>query len=599
MICRIFPYLWPYRRQWIADLALSIIVSLLQLLAPWPMKMIVDSVLGDVPLPRWITASLPSISESKITILVALALAIVLLKLLTSGATLWSSHISINARHTIALQLKSELFQKLQQHSLRYHNDRRLGDLVYRVTNDVWGIDELIVTVLPLVMATVTFLGMLAIMAYLNWSMAAVSLLILPLFYYTYVFYSNHFDRRVEEVQQLEGESMSVVQEVLSALPVVKAFTREEDEHTRFLNQGRMAKDARVRLTTHQTTYSLAVDLINTIGTSVVLGYGAYQVLQNRLTLGELLIIIAYLSSVYAPLESIYTAVTYMYGYLAKLRRVFDVLDREPDIRDRLGARPLVDVRGKITFENVSFGYGNTRQALRNVKLEVFPGQVVGIVGSTGAGKTSLVSLVLRFFDPDEGRICVDDHDLRDVQIKSLRQAIGMVLQDPMLLSGSIRENIGYGKPNATTQEIIEAAKAANAHDFIMQFPDGYETNVGERGVKLSGGERQRISIARTILKNAPILILDEPTSAVDYKTEATILEALERLMEGRTVIIIAHRLSTLAAADKIVTLQAGRIIEVGTHQELLKAHGTYAELYHKGSISEAESSAQPVSVVR
>ena len=392
---------------------------------------------------------------------------------------------------------------------------------------------------------------------------------------------------------------MSVVQEVLSALPVVKSFTREKEEHAQFLNQARTAKDARVGLTTHQIIYSQVVGLITTIGTSLVLGYGAYQVLQNRLTLGELLIIIAYLSSVYAPLESVYTAVTYTHGYLAKMRRVFDVLNSEPDIRNSPGARPLLGIRGKITFENVSFGYGNSRQALRNVTLEVHPGEVVGIVGQTGAGKTSLVSLVLRSFDPDEGRVCIDDHDLKGIQIKSLRQGIGMVLQDPILLSGTIRENIGYGKPDATTQEVVEAAKAANAHDFIMQLPDGYETNVGERGVKLSGGERQRISIARTFLKNAPILILDEPTSAVDYKTEATILEALERLMEGRSVIIIAHRLSTLAAADRIVTLQAGKIVEVGTHQELLEAHGIYAELYHKGSIGGAESAAPLVSADR
>jgi ATP-binding cassette subfamily B protein len=586
MIRRILPYLNPYRWQWLAYLALSVVVSLLQLLVPWPLKIIVDNVLSDVPLSHWATASIPSfIIENKIGFLVALVLATVVLKLLTSGANLWSAHISVKIRQTITLKLKGELFQRLQQQSLKYHNNRRLGDLLYRITTDVWGIDELIVTIVPVIMATITIVGMLAVMAYLNWSLAALSLLILPLFYYTYVFYSNKFDRRVDEVQRLEGESMSVVQEVLSALPVVKSFTREAEEHARFLNQGQTAKEARVRLTILQVIYAHAVGLITTIGTSLVLGYGAYEVLENKLTLGELLIIIAYLNSVYTPLESVYTAVTYTHGYLAKMRRIFDVLDSEPDIDDRPGAQPLLGVCGKITFENVTFGYDGTRQALRHVTFEVPQGQVVGIVGHTGAGKTSLVSLVLRFFDPDEGRVCIDDHDLKDIQLKSLRQTIGIVLQDPILLSGTIRENIGYGKPDATTQEIVEAAKAANAHEFIMQLADGYETNVGERGVKLSGGERQRISIARTFLKNAPILILDEPTSSVDYRTEATILKALERLMDGRTVIIIAHRLSTLAAADKIITLEAGKIVEVGTHQDLLKAHGTYAELYHKGSI--------------
>jgi ABC-type multidrug transport system fused ATPase/permease subunit len=421
---------------------------------------------------------------------------------------------------------------------------------------------------------------MLSIVFYMNWQMALLSLLVLPVFYYTYVFYSKHFGVRVEETQRLEGDTIAIAHEVLSALPVVKSFAREEDEHSRFVRRGVSAKEARVKLTTQQATYSFVVGFITTTASSLVLGFGAYQILQGQLTLGELLVIIAYLTSVYSPLESIYTAVTYMHAYIAKTRRVFDVLETEPEIRDRPNARALSAIKGKVSFEKVSFSYDQRKEVLSQLNFEVLPGQVIGIVGATGAGKTSMVSLVPRFYDPNEGCIRVDDHDVRDLQVKSLRKGIGIVLQDPILLSGTVRENIAYGKADATTEEIIEAARAANADDFIMQLPAGYETEVGERGVKLSGGQRQRISIARAFLKNAPILILDEPTSSVDYKTEAVILNALERLLVGRTTFIIAHRLSTLAKVDKIIVLQEGRIVESGTYEDLLAARGSFYELY-------------------
>jgi ATP-binding cassette subfamily B protein/subfamily B ATP-binding cassette protein MsbA len=583
MFKRAMHYLWPLRRQWAAHIGLALIISGLQLLAPWPMKFIIDSVVGNVPLPDAIKNSAVSfLADDKVALLVGAVIFGIALAVLIGALNLLSQRISIRARQAIVLELKGDLFHALQHQSLRYHNDQRLGDLLYRINTDVWGIDELILTVVPVVVAVVTFIGMFSIVLYLNWQMAMLSLFVLPTFYYTYVFYSKHFGRRVEETQRLEGETISIVQEVLSALPVVKAFTREEDEHSRFMRRGRSAKEARVKLTTQQAAYTLIVGLITTAGTSVVLGFGAYQILRGRLTIGELLVIIAYLSAVYSPLESIYSAVTYTHAYLAKIARVFDVLDVEPEIRDRAGARALEQIKGKVAFENVSFGYGGAKQALRQITFAVQPGQSVGIVGATGAGKTSLASLVPRFYDPDEGRVCVDDNDVRDVQLRSLRRHIGLVLQEPILFSGTIRENIRYGKPDATDEEIIAAAGAANAHDFIVQLPAGYETDVGERGVKLSGGERQRISIARAFLKNAPILILDEPTSAVDYKTEATILEALERLMSGRTTFIIAHRLSTLTQVDMILVLQAGRIIETGTHASLLATRGLYYELHTK-----------------
>jgi ABC-type multidrug transport system fused ATPase/permease subunit len=574
-------YLWPYWRQWATHMVLALTVSGLQLLTPWPMKILVDSVLGDVAAPAIIRDTVaPTIANDKFILLGLVILFGILLAALISGLNILSSRLSILVRQAIVLELKCDLFHCLQHQSLKYHNDRRLGDMLYRINTDVWGLDELMVTLVPVIIAMVTFVGMFSIVLWINWQMALLSLLVLPIFYYTYVFYSKHFGRRVEETQRLEGETISIAQEVLSALIVVKSFAREEDEQSRFLHQGRSAKEARVELTKQQITYSLAVGFITTTATSLVLGFGAYQILYGRLTLGELFVIIAYLSSVYSPLESIYSAVTYMHAYIAKTKRVFDILDTEPEIRDRSNARALGTIKGKISFEKVNFAYEDGKQVLSQINLDVLPGQVIGIVGATGAGKTSLVSLVPRFYDPNEGCVRVDDHDVRNIQVKSLRKGVGIVLQESILLSGTIRENITYGKPDATLDEVTEAARAADAHDFIMQLPSGYDTQVGERGVKLSGGERQRISIARAFLKNAPILILDEPTSAVDHKTEALILNALERLMVGRTTFIIAHRLSTLAKVDKIIVLQEGRIVESGTHEDLLAARGPFYELY-------------------
>ena len=581
MLKRAINYLWPYRRQWAAHIVLALTVSGLQLMTPWPMKILVDSVLGDLPLPATIRGTdILILANDKLVLLCVVILSGIVLAALIASLNLLSSRLSILVRQAIVLELKCDLFHALQHQSLRYHNDRRLGDMLYRINTDVWGLDELMQTLVPLMVAIVTFAGMFSIVFYMNWQMALLSLLVLPIFYYAYVFYSKHFGHRVEETQRLEGNMISVAQEVLSALPVVKSFAREEDEHSRFVRHGRSAKEARVKLTTQQITYALVVGFITTSASSLVLGFGAYQILKGQLTLGELLVIIAYLTSVYSPLESIYSAVTYMHAYVAKTKRVFDVLETEPEIRDRPSALALSTIRGKVSFDKVNFAYDEGKPVLSQINLEVLPGQRVGVVGATGAGKTSLVSLVPRFYDPTEGSVRVDDHDVRDLQVKSLRKGVGIVLQDSILLSGTVRENISYGKAEATIDEIIAAARAANADDFILRLPAGYETEVGERGVRLSGGERQRISIARAFLKNAPILILDEPTSAVDYKTEALILTALERLMAARTTFIIAHRLSTLANVDKIVVLQEGRIVESGSHKDLLAARGLFYELY-------------------
>jgi ABC-type multidrug transport system fused ATPase/permease subunit len=382
---------------------------------------------------------------------------------------------------------------------------------------------------------------------------------------------------------------MSIVQETFANLRVVKAFTREEQQQQRFVAQGQSTMQERIHLTMQQSMFSVTMGLITAAGTTLVLGMGAYHVLQGSLTVGGLLVVLAYLATIYGPLESISGTLTYLQTYFAKAERVFEVLDADPDVKDAPDAVALSKAQGRVTFEGVSFSYRPGVNVLHEVNFDVQPGEVIGIAGPTGAGKTTLVSLIPRFYDVTAGRVLVDGTDVRKIQLKSLREQISLVFQEPILFAGSIRENIGYGKLDVSFDRIVEAAQAANIHDFILSLPQQYESQVGERGVKLSGGERQRISIARAFLKNAPVLMLDEPTSSLDSNTEAAILEALGRLMEGRTTFIIAHRLSTIRRADRILVIQSGQIAEQGTHSELVNNGNLYASLHRRLSV-EAKS---------
>jgi ABC-type multidrug transport system fused ATPase/permease subunit len=378
----------------------------------------------------------------------------------------------------------------------------------------------------------------------------------------------------------MEGESLSIIHEAMSMLRVIVAFGREDHEYRRFRDQGEETIRARVNLTVRQTLFSLVVNTITATGTALALGVGAYQVMQGRLSVGQLLVVMAYIAGVYKPLETISTTVGSLQEMFISLRVSFDLLDSQPEIVDAPGARPMGRATGAVAFERVSFNYRNRVDTLKEISFAVDPGQAVAIVGPTGAGKTTLASLIPRFYDAHEGRILIDGVDIKTLTIKSLREQISIVLQEPLLFSGSIIDNIRYGRLDAGRDDVIEAARAANAHDFIMRLPNQYETELGERGAQLSGGERQRIAVARAFLKNAPILILDEPTSAIDSRTEAVILDALDRLMAGRTTFIIAHRLSTIRRADQILVLDHGRLAEQGTHPELLARPGLYRQLY-------------------
>jgi ABC-type multidrug transport system fused ATPase/permease subunit len=378
----------------------------------------------------------------------------------------------------------------------------------------------------------------------------------------------------------MEGETLSIIHEAVSMLRVIVAFGRESYEYERFREQGKRAIGARIRVTVRQALFSLAVNTTTAIGTAVVLGYGTYLALGKQLTVGELLIVVAYIGSVYKPLEAISGTMGAVQDHIVNLQIAFDLLDREPDIRDRPGAIAIGRAAGHVRFEGVTFDYPGRAGTLDSITLEASAGQAIAIVGPTGAGKSTLVSLLPRFYDPAAGRIVLDGVDITTMTLKSLRQQISIVLQEPLLFSSTVADNIRYGRLDATMDEVIEAARHANAHDFIMKLPHQYDTPLGERGAQLSGGERQRIAVARAFLKDAPILILDEPTSSIDSRTEAVILDALERLMVGRTTFLVAHRLSTIRNVNRIVVVNQGRIVESGTQQELLAMDGLFRQLH-------------------
>jgi len=430
------------------------------------------------------------------------------------------------------------------------------------------------------VQAGLTLVGMVWISFKIDSSLALLSLAVVPLLYWAIHFYATHIQQRLLQVKGMEADCLSIVHDAVSMLPVITAFQREDHELQRFRAKTDNAIEARVDVTVRQTLFSLAVTTTTALGTALVLGVGAYHAIDGRVTAGELLVVLAYIAAVYKPLETISYTVGALQDNLVGLRMAFHVLDTEPVVQEAPHPVSIGRAVGAIRFEGVHFDYTGRAGTLTDITLDVEPGQVVAIVGPTGAGKTTLMNLIPRFYDPQRGRVLIDGHDARTLSLDSLRRQISMVPQDPVLFSGTIADNIRYGELRASMDKIIEAARAANAHDFIERLPNGYQTDIGERGVRLSGGERQRICVARAFLRDAPILILDEPTSSIDSKTEAIILDALDELMVGRTTFMIAHRLSTVRHADLIATLDRGAVVEQGTHDELIARGGLYKHMH-------------------
>jgi ATP-binding cassette, subfamily B, bacterial len=573
-------YLKPYARLAVAAVALIGLGVLVSLLVPWPLKFIFDNVLGGRPLPGWLEAVIGLTPDTRGRAIGLFALASFLVVLVQNAVTVVQSYVNTRIEQGMTLDFRSDLFQHVQTLSMAAHDQRRSGMLIYCVNWMADGVPRSVMAIPPLAQNALTLVGMFAVSLWIDWKLALLSAAVVPFLYYSVGYYVRRIQPELMRVKELEGESLSIIHEAISMIRVIVAFTRESHEYRRFRAQGERAIDARIRLTVKQTLFSLAVNSTTAAGTALVLWVGASHVLSGRIKPGDLLVILAYIATVYHPLEAISTTIGGLQDTFINLQMAFGVLDQKVDVRDSPGAVNVRRARGKVEYRDVAFSYTGRTDTLRDISFAADPGQVVAIVGATGAGKTTLVSLLPRFYDAVHGTIRLDGHDVRKLTLRSLREQVSVVLQEPLLFSGSIADNIRYGRLDADVDDIVAAAQAANAHDFISRLPQGYQTELGERGAKLSGGERQRIAIARAFIKDAPVLILDEPTSSIDSKTEAVILDALDRLIVGRTTFLIAHRLSTIRRADRILVLDQGRLVEQGTHEELLELGGLYHQLH-------------------
>ena len=561
---RLFRWARPYWAHLVGLFLLSLLATPLALLVPLPLKIALDSGLGSKPLPHLIQPFMPV--SLRLTPSSALLFAVGLLIAVTILAQIQTLALTLLKTYTgekLLLEFRSDLFRQMQRLSLSYHDVRGTAESLYNVQYDAAAVQAIVAErLIPLVSSAFTLFGMLYVTLRIDWQLALVALVISPILFLISKVYRRRLRRESREVKKLEKSAMGVVQEVLGALRVVKAFGKEDDERHRFMRRSFEGMRARLKLAVAEGKYNFLVGLTSAIGTATVLFVGFRQVQSGVITLGDLMLMMGYVTLLYEPLKTMGKNSAALQSYLANVERTFALLDELPEVEEKTKPLSLVRGTGKITFQDVSFRYGqNERPALAQVSFQANPGTRVGIVGPTGAGKTTLVSLMLRFYDPVEGRILLDDVDLREYRLSDLRNQFALVQQEPMLFSSSVAENIAYARPQASLDEIQAAAKAANAHDFISRLPEGYQTVVGERGMRLSGGERQRISLARAFLKDAPVLILDEPTSAVDIRTEAAILQALERLMQGRTTFIIAHRASTLRQCDVLLQIDYGRLV--------------------------------------
>src|SRR2546421_4840884 len=572
---RVLAYYRPFSAQTALGLIVSLAAIALSLLKPWPFKIIVDDVLQRNPNTRF--GNSPSLIP-------LLCLALVAIQLLWGLANLASNYIFVRVGLQALLKLRTELYAYLQSLSLKYHDARRSSDSSFRVAYDSQSIQTIYNKGFTNIFASIiTLIGTFVIMLRMDWQLALLSLAVVPLLFAAIYFFAHRIRTQSTSIQEQDSAMLAQAQEGLGAIRMVHAFGREDFEVSQFHQRARESLQANLRLTLTNVNSALVIGTLIAIGTAAMYYIGSLHVLRGTLTLGSLLVFTAYLLMLYQPLESLTYTAWAMEGATAGARRCFEVLDRTDDVVDAPGAKEISETCGALGFENVSFSYG-PQPVLQDIDLSIAPNQIVALVGGTGAGKSTLLSLVPRFYDPNSGTVTLDGHDLRTITKKSLRAKIAIVLQDTLLFSTTIRENIAYGRSDATDEEIREAARRAQADEFITRLAAGYDSPVGERGGHLSVGQRQRLGIARAFLKDAPILLLDEPTSALDPTTEAAIMETIKDLMHGRTTLIVTHRLATIHGVDRIVVLEHGRMVEQGTGAELVATGGVYAKLYASGN---------------
>ena len=569
-------YLQPYRLRFALAVAQVLLISACELLKPWPLKLIVDDVIGGV------AVAVPGVGVlAARPLLAAVCVGLVLLYALLAVVSVVNNATTIAIGQGMVNDFRLDLYQHLQRLSLRFHSGREVGDLLYRVTADTFAIQTLSMNgVFPVITSTTMFVGMVAVMLRIDWQLTLVALAVCPVIFFGISRMGRRITAVATDARQKESRLYSITQRGIAAIRIIQAFTTEEEEARRFATSSGESLRANHRLYVLQTVYASVINVVVAAGTALVLWVGTTHVLAGTLTIGEVLLFTTYLASLYAPINSVSQTIGMVQSAAAGARRVLEILETTPDLPDGRRAIDAAALRGEVRFERVGFEYVAGRPVLHDLDAVARPGEVLAIVGPTGVGKTTLVSLVARFYDPVAGRVLLDGVDLRDYRLRELRSRIAMVLQPALVFPTTLRDNIAYGSPFATEEDVARAARLAQLDGFVAHLPEGLATPIGEQGATVSDGERQRITIARAILRDAPILILDEPTSALDAETEALIIAALRELMRGRTTFVIAHRLSTIRHADQILVLRDGTIAERGTFDELVDRGGAFTRLY-------------------
>lgn len=579
----------PYRGRIVLISSLALVQIGMNLLAPWPLKVVVDNVLSDLPLPPRVDAFVQGIiGDSRVGLLVAVVLAGLVLNVVTEVVRMLHTQVTVDTGQRIVYSLREQLLGHLQALALRHHVVTNTSDSVYRLESDAYSINDLVIGgVFPLLTSFLMLGLMFLVLLRMDMTLALLSLAVLPFLYVCIRYYTRRMLDRAEHVKELESKLLGRAYEILSSIRIVKSFAREPHELDRFMTTGAATMSARLRLTWQESTFSVMVTAITMSGTALVIGVGGLHVMRGDLTVGQLLVVIGYLAAVYGPLSTIAHTTGMLQQAIASARRVRAVFALVPEALDVENAVDATGIKGEIQFENVSFSYGD-RPILENINLLARPGELIALVGLTGAGKTTLASLIPRFYEPTSGRVLVDGRDVSEYRLRSLRERIALVAQDPVLFGGTVSDNIRYGRLDASDADVEAAARAAHAHDFIMRLPDGYQTSIAQAGGSLSGGERQRLSIARAVIKDAPILILDEPTSSLDAISEAAVFDALRWLRQGRTTLVIAHRLSTIRDANRILVLHEGSVLAQGTHRELIESNDLYRRMCARLSVGQS-----------
>jgi ATP-binding cassette subfamily B protein len=580
-------FMRPYRGR-VAGVGLLMLLQVaLGALEPWPLKIVIDYVLGQHELPEVLQPWALNISGgTTLGLLVLFVLLGVVLQLIHQVASAYGVRLQTDTGQRMVYDLRYRLLEHLQSLGLNHHITTNTGDAVYRVDVDSYSIENLAISgVFPLASSIITLVVMFAVLVRLDVSVALLSLTVVPFLFLSLRYYANSLSQQEEHVKELESNLISRLYEIFSSIRLVKSFAREPLESSRYAAAGGSTMRARIAVTWKQGLFGLMVATTTILGTALVLIVGGMHVMSGKMTVGSLIVVISYLGAVYGPLSSIAFTTGQLQAAIAGARRVRAMLALEPETNDPPDAIDADGIKGNVVFDHVSFSYPDGTQVLHDIAFEAQPGQMVAVVGLTGAGKTTLVSLIPRFYNPTSGQVLIDGVDARKYRIRSLREKIAIVPQDAVLFSGTIADNLKYGKLDATPEQIEAAARAAHAHDFVSRLPRGYDTPIAEAGSGLSGGERQRLSVARAVLKDAPILILDEPTSSLDAISEEIVFSALKRLRVGRTTIVIAHRLSTVRDADAILVLDGGRISAFGRHDELLKSSQLYRRMCARLSV--------------